>query len=640
MTRLEYVNGITVRESMVGEFAMVEGGKDTLSCTYRMAKVIGLLVLLTLMGCRSPSGHRANADKVASDIIQQKQLEALGETEEFGIERPSDILRRRLLEGQNLRYSSEASLGTDQLGPIAHWPEPNYPRAISSDGGPDFVVEPNKPVKLSLIQALEVGARNSPDYQTQKEAVFREALALDLERNNFRNIFVGQVNSQLTTADGGTTVTGVDNSASVGVDRMLKSGAQLSTGLAVYLANLWTAGGGSSGGLTADASISVPFLRGSGRHIVTEPLTQAERNVVYAIYGFERFKRTFAVDIAGAYLDVLGQVDQVDNEERNYRSRIVSARYIRRLADSGRRREIEVDQAVQGELGARNRWISAQQQYLRGLDTLKRLLGLPVDARIELDRSDLELLRRPAEELVERLLQEDNRATQESAPADAEVELVPASTEDAGRFELDEPIATRLAFDNRLDLQEAIGRVYDAQRQVVVRADRLGADLTLFAGGSVQTEDGQFRVNQALLRLDLPLERTRERNEYRNSLIDLEQATRSVQTLEDQIKLSIRNQLRALLQSRESLKIQARSVVVAQKQVKSSNLFLEAGLADMRDLREAQDALVAAENSLTSAVINYRITELDMQRDMGLLKVDESGLWQEYSPEVTNHVEQ
>ena len=143
----------------------------------------------------------------------------------------------------------------------------------------------------------------------------------------------------------------------------------------------------------------------------------------------------------------------------------------------------------------------------------------------------------------------------------------------------------------------------------------------------------------ALLSLDLPIERTRERNQYRNSLIGLEQATRSVQTLEDQIKISIRSALRSLLESREGLKIQARSVVVAQKQVKMSNMFLEAGLANMRDLREAQDALLAAENELTRAVITYRTTELELQRDMGLLQVDEKGLWREFSPEVIDNVE-
>jgi outer membrane protein TolC len=78
--------------------------------------------------------------------------------------------------------------------------------------------------------------------------------------------------------------------------------------------------------------------------------------------------------------------------------------------------------------------------------------------------------------------------------------------------------------------------------------------------------------------------------------------------------------------------IQAKSVYVAQKRVKSVNMFLDAGRAQTRDLLEAQDALLSAQNSLTAAVVNYRIAELNIQRDMGVLQVDEKGLWQEYLP--------
>ena len=55
----------------------------------------------------------------------------------------------------------------------------------------------------------------------------------------------------------------------------------------------------------------------------------------------------------------------------------------------------------------------------------------------------------------------------------------------------------------------------------------------------------------------------------------------------------------------------------------------------MRDILEAQDARVSAQNALTAAVIDYRLAELDLQRDMGLLQVDEQGLWHEFDPEVT-----
>jgi outer membrane protein TolC len=230
-------------------------------------------------------------------------------------------------------------------------------------------------------------------------------------------------------------------------------------------------------------------------------------------------------------------------------------------------------------------------------------------------------------------------------PADAPIELVPASFEDAGPLEMDESLGVKLALENRLDLQEAVGRVYDAQRKVVVKADALRAGLTL--GGTAlisdNDEDGSLRFDRgqyaALLSLDLPLERTFERNEYRNSLIDLERAVRSVQILEDQIKLSIRSELRALLESRESLKIQAQSVVVAEKRVRSSTLFLEAGRIEIRDLLDAQDDLLSAQNLLTRAVVDYRIAELELQRDLGVLKVNEQGLWQEFSPEVIENVE-
>jgi outer membrane protein TolC len=617
-----------------------------------LCPLVSLVFVLT--GCRSPSEYRKAADRVASDIVTEKQKEALGRTEPFDIERPSDILRHRLLEGQNLAYAGQASLGADQLEPVEHWPEEDYPRVVSSDGDPNIPIDPNEPLRLSLVQALQVGARNSPAYQSRKEDVFRASLDLDLERNEFRNIFTGQVASLISTdASGSSTVSGTQNSADVGLSRMLQSGVELSTALAVDLANLLTGGGASSLGLAADATISIPLLRGSGKHIVTEPLTQAERDVVYAIYGFERFKRTFAVNVARDYLGVLRQIDEVTNQEENYRSLIASARRSRRLADAGRLSEIEVDQAVQSELGARNRWISAKEQYKNRLDAFKSTIGLSPDALIELDPNDLEQLRVPASKLVEEIIaQEDSEEVEETPPADAPIVLLPPSDEGAGPLEIDESTAVRLALDNRLDLRTALGSVYDAQRQVIVRADALGAELTLLGsadiGGSrsvasATQDDAELRFDQgrysALLTLDLPLERTAERNAYRDSFINLERAVRSVQTLEDQIKLSVRGELRDLLESRESLKIQARSVVVAQKRVKSTNLFLEAGRAQIRDLLEAQESLLSAQNSLTRAVISYRIAELELQQDMGLLQVDESGLWREFSPEVIDNVE-
>ncbi|MHC4119160.1 MAG: TolC family protein [Planctomycetota bacterium] len=610
--------------------------------------------LLGLAGCKSPGEYRMQADETAYEAIRQKQQEAIGSAEDFTIERPSDILRRRLLKRQDLLYSSEASLGTDRLELIEHWPEDEHPQTGPS-GDAHITLDPNEALKLSLIDALQVGAHNSFDYQSLKEDVFRAALDLDLERNEFRNIFFAQLQNVLSSdTSGDSTVTGVENSATAGVSRMLKSGADLSTAIAVDLVNLLTQGGASARGLAADATVSIPLLRGSGRHIVTEPLTQAERDVVYAIWQFERFKRTFAVDVARDYFSVLRQIDSVSNAEDNYRSAIQSARWSRRQADAGRITEVDVDRAKQRELEARNGWISSQAQYENNLDAFKRSIGLPPDARLELDPNELEKLRDRTSDIVEAgVVEMEAQAEKETPPADAPVELVPASDKDAGPFEIEESVAMELALENRLDLRVVIGGVYDAQRQVVVRADALRAELTLLGTadlgsrrsvGSATADNANLRFDEgryaSLLTLDLPVERTAERNAYRKSWIDLERATRSVQSLEDQIKLSIRNQLRSLLESRESLKIQAQSVMVAEKRVRMSTVVLEAGRIQILDLLDAQDDLLSAQNRLTAAVINYRTAELDLQKDMGLLRVDANGLWREFSPEVINNGKQ
>jgi outer membrane protein TolC len=594
---------------------------------------------LVLVGCRSPGQYRQKADKVADKIIAQKQKEAVGKTEPLEIERPSDILRRRLIAEQNLPVSSAASLGTDALKPIPHAPKDNYPTETHSPDA-NIPIEPNQPLRISLIDALQIAAHNSPDYQTQKERVFSVALALDLQRNSFRNIFSAGTDHSITTdTSGNQTVTSVDNSASAGVTRLLKNGVGLSAAVGVDLLNLLTQGGSSRLGLNVDTSVSIPLLRGAGRYIVLEPLTQAERDVIYQIWSFERYKRTFAVNIASNYFGVLRQMDSLNNSRDNYRSAVRSARMSRRQGDAGRLPQIQVDQAVQRELSSRSGWISAQISLSNSLDSFKTLIGLPADAQIKADANDLDALRQRGVKYVDLMkVAYKANAAETAPPADANVVLVMPNRDDAGPYEIDEWVAIKLALDHRLDLRSANGAVYDAQRQVVVAADGLRTGLTLSGSARFSDNDDDGRLGfrggrySALLGLDLPIERTQQRNNYRTSLITLEQRTRSVQTLEDQIKTAIRNELRTLLQQREGLKISAQSVVIAENSVANEDLQLQAGRVLIRDLLEAQDALLSAQNGLTAAIIQYRTAELQLQRDLDMLEITEKG-FKELTPE-------
>ena len=611
-----------------------------------------MLVLACLLaGCRKPSDYRGQADAAATEIIQSKQQEALGRSEPFSIEQPAESLRRRILLAGGLPYSSEASLGTDRLPKIKHWPEKDYPKLDQESECTAAPWSADQPVQLTLLEALQVAARNNRDYQRQKEEVFLTALDLDLERDDFRNTFAGTLESIYSSdLSSDPYVGGIENTLEATISRQLKSGASLSARIAVDLVNLLTLDQASAFGIFADATVSIPLLRGSGKHIVAEPLTQAERNVVYALHSFERYKRSLAVDVASGYLSVLQQLDQVRNAENNYRSLLVSTRRAARLAEAGQLSRIQLDQARQDELRARDRWISAQQSYARQLDSFKITLGLPTDASIQLDREELQRLANAAQEALASSLglgTQDEQATEPTVGKDTEIELVPASREGGGPLELEPSEAVKLALENRLDLRTALGRVYDAQRSVVVAADDLRAGLTLAASGqmgerrslgSVDSPNAQLRPEKgyytAGLLLDLPLERTAERNTYRESLISLERAVRSVQELEDEIKFSVRNDLRNLLQAREGIKIQAQAVEVAQRRVASTKMFLEAQRdVQIRDVLEAEESLVSAQNDLTSALVNYRVAELELQLDMDVLQVSEKGLWREYRPQ-------
>ena len=616
----------------------------------RVARTTYCLLALGLaavaVGCRSPSAQRERADRVALDIVAQKQVEAVGTAEPFTVQPPEVTLRERLLLDQHLQMSEPASMGSKYLEPIPHWPED---RPVSTNSPPLPWETGDGPVRLQISDALLLGARSSPDYQRQKEQVFTAALQLDLERFQFGNQFDGMLSTLLSSDQSGDDeISGVEGAAELGFTRKFLTGAELSGRIAVDLVKLLTLDRASAFGVFADASITIPLLRGAGKHIAGEPLTQAERNVVYAVWEFERFKRTFAVRVADSYLAILQDLDRVRNEEENYRSLVAGARRARRLASAGRLPPFQVDQAEQDLLRARSGWIAARQSYARRLDAFKILLGLPADAEVELDPEAIDRL----DGVLAQLLEDSPGSGKEepTVAASAPIELEEPGREGAGPMEFEEDLALRTALDNRLDLRIRSGRVFDAQRAVVIAADALRAEFTLGgtaqAGerrslGSAGAGDATFALDRGAytgsLDLDLPLQRLPERNAYRQSLIDLEQAVRELQQTEDTVKQEVRNDLRNLLESRENVKIQAQAVELAQRRVKSTALFLQAGRAEVRDVLEAQNALLVAQNALTAALVSYRIAELGVQRDMGVLNVTETGMWDEFKLETTDN---
>jgi outer membrane protein TolC len=574
-----------------------------------------------MQGCVSADRHERRLDRLAYEAIQA-QREGLSPDTSFTLEPMDGETMREILVGQR-----------DAMADV-----PGVYDAFRDSPTGDVLV-------VTLMEALDIATENSRAYQSQKEQVFSSALRLEQQVDAFRNTYVGMMDTVFSVNGGGDeTVRGLESGATLSLSRRLATGAELGGRFAVDLAKLLTGEEGESMGLVGELTLAIPLLQGAGRETVLEPLVQARRDLMYAVYEFERFKQSFVVSVADEYLSVLEQANRVENAADNYRRLVGGVRRSARLAEAGRLEEIQVDQAKQDELRARESWIGAVLDFHRRLESFQDTLGLPPDVDLRLDPSELTKL--TAEQPIGDVPQAVVDASQ-GPVADEDIQLPSPERTDAGRFELQIEEAVELALTHRLDLMVSRLQLEDAERGVRIARKNLQGRLNLTGSasvgesrslGSADQPDARLRVDEGNasvgLEFDFPWERVDEAVSYRQSLLARDQAARSLSQLEDRIRSEIRNLLRDLLQARESTAIQARSVDLARRRVESTALFLEAGRAQIRDVLDAQEDFVNAQNSLTTSRVRYRVAELALQRDMGLLTVTDKGLYYEYEPEA------
>jgi hypothetical protein len=158
-----------------------------------------------------------------------------------------------------------------------------------------------KPYLLTLEQTVELGFLCSREFQTVRENLYLTALPVTAERFSF--VAQPYLADQLireragSQTPGGPTNAWINNSA-LGFTKLFSTGALLLANFAnqtVY--NL-----GMNPGPTSVSTVSLdfvqPFLRGGGRAVNLEPLTQAERNLVYAVRDFFRRRQEYFVFFA------------------------------------------------------------------------------------------------------------------------------------------------------------------------------------------------------------------------------------------------------------------------------------------------------------------------------------------------------
>jgi len=523
--------------------------------------ILGGAVILGITGACSPEHYKADADKEVYQIIDDKWKDDFGHKANY------------IVSDSNIPTSPN-DIQIEEVAP---------PAGV-----------------ISLAQAVAMATAKNRDYLRQKEQLYLSALDLTLARHRFARQWFGTIDASYARNSSDEDV-GYD--AETGFDQLLADGARISTNIAIDWTRFLTGDPRTSLGTVLSASVTQPLLRGSGRKIVQENLTQAERNALYQIRSFNRYRKTFVVSIVNDYFRVLQQRDAVTNAQNSYESKVKLRERLEMEANEGVTPQFQVDQAEQSELLARDSLTRTQQSYEQLLDAFKIRLSLPTDAEIELDQNELAAM--------------------------AETGIVEPD------YELGTAIETALV--QRLDLANSRDAVDDAERKVVVAADNLGVELNLIGSANVgstpetkfqrlQFHEGSYALG---LESDLPLDRKAERNAYREALITLEQKQRAYDNDIDGVKLNVRDAYRKLREEAESYRTQQKALELAKARVAVAPILWEAGRMNARDYLESQDDLLQAQNNVTSALVSHAIAKLNLFRDVGILQVRPDGMWEE-----------
>ncbi|MDQ8190680.1 TolC family protein [Roseibacillus persicicus] len=526
------------------------------------------LTLLALFGC-SADYYEKQADKDVYQILKTVEKDIFGESSQFSI------------------ASGKSSKEQQALTPVK----------ILNDR------KSTEKVRLSLNQALDYAVANSREYQSEKERLYLTALTLTGEQHEFRPNLFGSTQANYTRQSDGEEA-GTSSSA-LGVNQALATGGSLGVTLANDLLQYFSGDPRRSATSLITLNLAQPLLRGAGRDVAVENLTQANRNVVYAIRDYTHFQNTFSVSIVNEYFDLLRSKDVIFNEYNNYQSRKKNVEYLSARVD--RERPEAVGIAEQDELSARNRYISAISDYRNALDSFKVTLGLPQTTQLRLDDAEIIKLRAGG--------------------------LKPISLSSREAF--------AIALDHRLPLFNQVDRFEDSKRQVGIAANQLKADLALVGNASLANSGGpvdytKFNFNDVRatvgLQLNLPLDRLRERNQYRATLINFESSIRTLSRNFDELRNLLDRRIRELEEFRQSYEIQKGAVKLARNRVEGNQLRLQAGTVEFRQLSESQDALISAQNAETSAIVNYLSARLGLLVELGVLDPNSKDYWLSDNP--------
>ncbi len=429
---------------------------NKLKALHRTILIVLLPALLFLTGC-SRKYYRVQADCEAEHLVAER------------VEHEFRLTDRPVSPASHSRM---ADLSDPDCGPLPPddpaasrymsapyrsrgskvWQKRGSLESVEFDHWKNFLPQDDDGViKLNRERSMELSLLHSREYQTAVEGVYLAALPVSLQRFAFDTQWAGGVD--LLARRQGNNPSTFSKTSGLGLRRQFASGGELLADFSNTM--VWEFGGGNiQAGSVLSFQFLQPLMRGAFREIQLEPLTQAERNLLYTIRDFARFRQTFYINTVGngGYLGLLEVAQAIRNQAANLDSLRRNLEEHEALAAAGLVSQFQVDQVYQDYEQGRLSLLTAQATYNTQLDAFKLQMGLPPALEAGLDDRDLNQfqLNNPAlddltarnEELRIQLLQFDDtvRPTEEElksahrALVEISDELEPVASEVRGEI--------------------------------------------------------------------------------------------------------------------------------------------------------------------------------------------------------------
>jgi len=432
-------------------------------------------------------------------------------------------------------------------------------------------------------------------------------------------------------------------------------------------------------------------------NLIDPSLTETQDNVAVFLDGLREF-RDAPREAAGAaeidrpadYFDELASVRNDAAEQltlvRADVDRLIDALPAReeslgRLTTREEFKRGEIDPRIFSIDGLRRRAVERVKE-LEGIEQARELaerleVALEEDERLdEVETADGSWERKPVAQRMEITLAELEQLCQVASTADAGLagtvsrlielvgrlsgDLLDLSLIQAGArldtvtlepIEIESGKAIEIARANRRDWMNARASLVDSWRQIELAANDLRSDLDVVFSGDINTSDNnpvRFRGTTGRLRVglefDAPLTRLAERNFYRETLIEYQQARRDYYSFEDRIAAGLRDTIRSIRLNQLNIELQRAAVFVAITRVDEAGERLaqpggaQLGVNTARNLVEALQALLRAQNSFLGVWVNQEALRMNLDLDLGTMELNDFGMWTDPGPVGANSV--